>query len=126
MGTTAAELKLCTIQGIVRLCPPWHKGHRHTGHTGKMKAALTHTTIKDLELRTDRDRRKGQQPEPSGKDRPRRATAGPGRWVREVCGRVPHTLLWATSSLGTDWALLSSLSLSLLFLRLRPRLKRKI
>lgn len=43
MGTTAAELKLCTIQGIVRLCPPWHKGHRHTGHTGEMKAALTHT-----------------------------------------------------------------------------------
>lgn len=35
------------------------------------------------------------------------------------------TLLCTTSSRGTDWALLSSFSLSLFFLRLLPRLKRE-
>lgn len=43
MGTTAAELKLCTIQGIVRLCPPWDKGHRHTVHMEDEDCSYTYT-----------------------------------------------------------------------------------
>lgn len=117
----------------------WLHPHEGAGNDGQHAQRHTIRNPGGVEDRKPKGKTDSSLKNPRGKEETEVGVAA-ARWSQRKQGlvpilgeqmelgrgrRAPPTLLCATSSLGTDWALLSSLSLSLFFLRLRPRLKRR-